>query len=65
MSLRAFHLVFITLSIALTVSFAVWAAGQYRVDERPGYLVTAAAALFASGGLTAYGAAFRRKTRGL
>lgn len=65
MSLRAFHLLFIALSVVLTVFLAVWAMGQYRVGRGAGYLVTAVLALAASGALTAYAAAFRRKTRGM
>ena len=65
MSLKAFHLLFIGLSIVLAVFFAVWATGQYRADHGMGYLATAVVSLAASGALVAYGAAFRRKTRGM
>ncbi|MGB7220447.1 MAG: hypothetical protein WBD07_16735 [Vicinamibacterales bacterium] len=65
MSLKAFHLLFIGLSILLTVFFAVWATGQYSVEQGIGYLVTAAVSLVATGALVTYGAAFRRKTRGM
>ena len=65
MSLRAFHLLFIALSVVLAAFFAAWAAWQYRVQHQAGYAVTAAAALASCGGLAAYGAAFRRKTREL
>ena len=65
MSLKAFHLLFIALSIALTVFFAAWAAREYRVEHGTGYLVTSVMSLAASGALVAYGAAFRRKTRSL
>ena len=65
MSLKAFHLLFIGLSIVLTVFFAAWAAGEYRIEHGTGYLVTAVGSLGASGALAVYGAAFRRKTRGL
>ena len=65
MSLKAFHLLFIGLSILLTMFFAAWAAGQYRVGDGTGYLVTAVMSLGASGALVTYVAAFRRKTRGM
>ena len=65
MSLKAFHLLFIGLSVLLTVFFAAWATGQYRVEQGTGYLVTAVMSLVASGALVTYGAAFRRKTRGM
>ena len=63
MSLRVFHLLFVALSVILTTFFAAWAAGQYRCDHQPGYVVAAAAALAAGAGLAVYGAAFQRKTR--
>ena len=65
MSLKSFHLLFIGLSIALSVFFSAWAAGQYRVEHGAGYLVTAAMSMAASVALGVYGAAFRRKTRGM
>jgi len=65
MSLKAFHLLFIGLSILLAVFFAAWATGQYRVEHGAGYLVTAVMSLAAGGALVTYGAAFRRKTRGM
>jgi hypothetical protein len=63
MSLRTFHLLFIGLSVVLTAFVAAWAAGQYRVDHQPGYVVAAAVSLAAGAGLAAYGAAFQRKMR--
>ena len=65
MSLRAFHLLFIGLSIVLAAFFAAWAVGQYRVEHQMGYAVAAMAALVSGAGLAAYGAAFQRKTRNL
>ena len=65
MSLRAFHMLFIALSVVLTAFFAAWAAGQYRLEHEIEYAVAGAAALVAGGGLAVYGAAFQRKTRHL
>ena len=65
MSLRAFHLLFVGLSVVLAAFFAAWAAGQYRVEHHIGYGVAALAALVGGAGLAAYGAAFQRKTRHL
>ena len=65
MSLKAFHLVFIALSVILTAFFAAWAAGQYRLEHEAGYALAAVAALAAGTALAVYGAAFQRKTRGL
>src|SRR5262249_51476217 len=65
MSLRAFHLFSIALSVVLAAFFAAWAASQYRAEHALGYAVAAVAALLAGGGLVFYGAAFQRKTRHL
>ena len=65
MSLRAFHLLFILLSVVLAVFVAAWASGQYRAQQEVGYAIAGVAALAAAGGLVMYAAAFRRKTRHL
>ena len=65
MSLRAFHLLFIALSVALAAFFAAWAAGQYRSEHEVGYAVTAGGAMLAAAALAVYGASFQRKTRNL
>lgn len=65
MSLRAFHLLFIALSVVLAAFFAAWAAGQYRLEHEVGYAVAAVAALAGAGMLAVYGAMFQRKTRNL
>ena len=65
MSLRAFHLLFIALSVMLATFFAAWAIGQYRAEHQAAYALTGVGS-FASGiGLAFYGVAFRRKTRRL
>ena len=63
MSLRAFHLFFIALSVILTAFFAAWAFGQYRTESAIGYAVTGVASLAAGVGLVVYGAAFQKKTK--
>jgi hypothetical protein len=65
MSLRAFHLLFIALSVMLAAFVAAWAAGQYRLEHEMIYAVTGVGALAASGVLAVYGAAFQRRTRNL
>ena len=65
MSLRAFHLLFIALSIVLAAFVAAWAAGQYRVEHRAAYMLAGALSLVAAGALAVYGEAFRRKTKNL
>ncbi len=65
MSLRAFHLLFIGLSVVLAAFIAAWSGGQYRLEHEGVYLATSASALLFGGGLAWYGAAFQRKTRRL
>jgi len=65
MSLRAFHLLFIALSVVLAAFFAAWATGQYRVEHEIGYAAAALLGLVSAGALAVYGAAFQRKTRNL
>ena len=65
MSLRAFHIVFVTLSIVLEAFVAAWANREYRVDGAALYLVAAIVSLLLGGGLAVYLAAFLRKTRNL
>jgi len=65
MSLRAFHLLFIVMSVILTAFFAAWAFGEYRTGQNAAYAVTAAASLAAGIGLSAYLVAFMKKTKRL
>lgn len=65
MSLRAFHLFFIAVSVLLAAFVAAWATGQYRLEHETVYVVYGAGAVVAGGALTVYGAAFQRKTRNL
>ena len=61
MSLKAFHLVFVTLSTLLAVGFGAWALGEPGGDHRwLGFLSLAVAA-----GLPVYGWWFLRKTKGV
>jgi hypothetical protein len=65
MSLRAFHLLFIAMSVVLAAFSAAWAGGQYQLEHEAQYALTGVAALAAGAGLAVYGAAFQRKTRNL
>jgi hypothetical protein len=65
MSLRAFHLLFIALSVVLTAFFAAWAGVQYRVFHDLTYALTGVGSLASGVGLVIYGAKFQRKTRHL
>ena len=65
MSLRAFHLLFVTMSVILAAFVAAWAVEQYQLEHEMQYAVTCVVAIVTSGVLVAYGALFQRKTRNL
>jgi hypothetical protein len=65
MSLRLFHVTFITVSALLAIFCAGWAGTAYRADQGAGYLAASLLGLAAAAGLATYGRAFLRKTRGL
>lgn len=65
MSLKAFHLFFIALSVILVAFTAAWAAAEYRAVHETGYVVTAVALALAGAGLVVYGVKFQRKARRL
>jgi putative NADH-flavin reductase len=65
MSLRAFHLLFIALSIVLAAFLAAWAVGQYRIGHDAVYLGASGASLVSAAALAIYGVAFQRKTRNM
>lgn len=63
MSLKAFHLLFISLSIVLSVAFGMWAMTAYRADGAMFSLVAAVTAFVGAAGLGLYEVAFVRKCR--
>ena len=64
MSLRAFHLLFIIASIALSLMMAVWGGATYRTDGGTiWHLVMLIGALLTAGLLAAYAVSFVRKSR--
>jgi hypothetical protein len=65
MSLKAFHLVFIAISVVLAAFLAAWAMEQYRGVHASGYLATAAGSLLGAAALAAYAVSFQRKMRQL
>ena len=65
MSLKAFHLLFIALSIVLAAFLAAWAVGQYRTVHEVAYLGAGAASVITAAALAMYAVAFQRKTRNL
>ena len=65
MSLKAFHLFFIAVSIVLAAFVAAWAVTQYRELHQASYVLAVVASLATGAGLALYGAAFQRKARRL
>jgi hypothetical protein len=63
MSLRAFHLLFIAVSVMLAAFVAMWAYNEYRTLHDGSYIAACAASVTTGVGLAIYGAAFQRKTR--
>jgi hypothetical protein len=63
MSLRAFHLLFIALSVVLAAFVAAWAAAQYQSSHHASDVLTGVVSLACGIGMAFYGAAFQRKTR--
>ena len=64
MSLRGFHLVFIAVSIALSVMVALWGVGMYGSDRGSwGHLAFSLGSLLSGAGMAMYLVAFTRKAR--
>ena len=66
MSLRAFHVVFVVASIALTLMMAVWGGVNYGSDRGTvWHLITSVGSVVTAGVLAVYVVKFVRKTREL
>lgn len=63
MSLKAFHVVFVTLSVALCVGYAVWSFNNYQRTGGAFDAVLAVLGFVAAAGLVVYGVLFYRKIR--
>jgi hypothetical protein len=63
MSLKAFHIVFIALSILLAFFCGIWLLHEYASEHDPKYLVAAILFLAAGGGLIWYGKSVLRKLK--
>ena len=61
MSLRIFHVIFITVSIALSIFVAIWGVREFVVSRSGGALALAVVFLVGGAALVAYaGRAFRK-----
>jgi len=65
MSLRAFHLFFISVSAVMAAFCSAWAFSQFQMDHQLIYGAGAAASALSVVGLATYGVAFQRKTKSL
>ena len=64
MSLKAFHLVFILVSVALSVWFGFWSLGEFETTSETTFLIYSALSFMSGIGLSVYLVSFLRKTRG-
>ena len=63
MSLKAFHIVFITVSTVLAVGFGLWSLRNYFAGEGGLNLVFGIGSLLAGGALIVYGKYFLKKLK--
>ena len=65
MSLKAFHILFVSLSVLLCWGFAFWCLTSQVAGGNPTYLAVGPAALLCGVGLIFYGFKFLQKMRSL
>jgi hypothetical protein len=63
MSLKAFHIVFITASILLSFGFAAWLIRAYTLSGNPSELLFGIVSVLTGVGLAVYGRYFLRKPK--
>jgi hypothetical protein len=63
MSLKAFHIVFIAVSVLMCFGFGMWLLDGYGKEENVGQLIEGITALLAGAGLIMYGVRFLRKLK--
>ena len=63
MSLKSFHIVFITCAVVLTFGFAAWAIRSYLGGAGAGLLGAGISAVVVGSGLIIYGILFLRKLK--
>jgi hypothetical protein len=65
MSLKAFHLLFVTASVVLAFGFAAWGFEAYSSRGEGGTLLLALLSLLFGAGLVVYGVRVRAKLKGM
>ncbi len=65
MSLKAFHLFFISVSTILALGFASWCFMEYRTQGSALFAVSGCAAVASGAALVFYGLRFARKLKGI
>lgn len=65
MSLRIFHIVFVSASVLLSIFVAMWAFREYMTSNDVGRLVLGVIFLLTAGGLIVYGKRVYRKLSNL
>ena len=65
MSLKAFHVFFVAVSVLLAAGFGWWALNEYRNEGSVANLIMGVASLVGGIGLIAYGRWFLRKLKGV
>ncbi len=63
MSLKAFHLFFMTVSLVFSIAFGLWAFRAYRADGQTMNLVLSVASMLFAALLIPYGIWFLKKLR--
>ena len=61
MSLKALHIILVSVSTLLALGFSLWCAVEFRAGGGAGYAVAAAVSFACAPGLVAYGVFFLRK----
>lgn len=64
MTLKGFHIVFVSAATLLTIFFGVWAYQQYMAEQGTVYLITTICSWMLSVGLVIYGILFYKKVKG-
>lgn len=65
MSLKAFHVIFVTVSTMLAVGVGIWALREYSARQESGTLLFGLASLAGAVGLLIYGRWFLKKLKGI